>query len=63
MICFGLIVMVCQAQAQLPPAQSAASFCAVAKPIYWAAADTRQTKEQVDEHNSVWKRLCSKAKK
>ena len=57
MICFGLlVVMWCQTQA--PAAQSAAAFCAVAKPIYWSAADTRRTKEQVDEHNAVGRKIC-----
>lgn len=35
-----------------------ATFCQVAKPIYWTAADTRNTKEQADTHNRVGKELC-----
>lgn len=41
------------------PATAGATFCQTAQPIYWSSADTRKTKEQVDEHNRVWKRLCA----
>lgn len=63
MICFGfLVIFACQ---QSAPATNtgAAPFCQVAKPIYWSAADTRMTKEQVDELNAVGKRLCGWGKK
>jgi len=35
-----------------------ASFCAVAKPIYWSALDTGETIAQVKEHNAVGAALC-----
>lgn len=57
MICVGLaIVMWCQ----LPPAPAVqgATFCQVAKPIYWSAADTRATKQDADRHNRIGRRLC-----
>lgn len=58
MICFGfLVIFACQAPA-LPTAQSAAAFCAVARPILWSPADTRASKEAIDEHNAVGKKLC-----
>ena len=46
--------------AREPPdlAVSAAPYCDVARPIYWSAKDTRQTKEQADRENAKWKRLC-----
>ena len=34
------------------------NYCKTFLPITWGAADTRLTKEQVDRHNRVWKRLC-----
>jgi hypothetical protein len=40
------------------PAPTGATFCDVAKPIYWTPTDTRRTKEQVDSHNRVGKELC-----
>jgi len=46
-----------------PPATAGAKFCSVAQPIYWRASDDRQTKEQVDAHNRVGKRLCGWGKK
>lgn len=55
MLCFGLIVMVCQLQQQ--PATD--TFCQTYMPVYWSAADTRKTKEQVDTNNRKWKRLCA----
>lgn len=42
------------------PAASGATFCQVARPIYWHAADTRQTKVQIDILNRKWKRLCGR---
>lgn len=63
MLCLGfLFVFACQAPA-LPPAQSAAAFCAVARPILWSAADTRASKEAIDEHNQVGRQLCGWGKK
>jgi hypothetical protein len=49
-----------QCDMPLPPASAGATFCQVARPITWSAQDSRQTKEQVDRHNRVWKRLCRK---
>jgi len=55
-ICFGLFIMVCQAGKAAPA--PASGYCDIAKPIYWNAQDTRATKEAVDTHNRVYKRLC-----
>lgn len=46
-----------------PPTTAGARFCAVARPIFWSADDSRQTKEQIDSHNRAWKRLCGGKKK
>ena len=42
------------------PAPPPDTYCQIAKPVYWSRNDTRQTKEQVDRHNRVWKRLCAR---
>lgn len=42
------------------PAPPPDTYCHIAKPVYWSKSDTRATKEQVDRHNRVWKRLCAK---
>ncbi len=55
MICFGLLIMFCQPSAAPPPVDA---YCEIAKPVYWDAADTRKTKEQVDRENRKFKRLC-----
>ena len=61
MLCLGfLFVFTCQA-AEVPP--SAAPYCDIARPIYWSAQDTRDTKEQADRENRKWKRLCDTTKK
>ena len=57
MLCFGIIVMTCQLIAQPVPD----TFCAIYRPVYWSAADTRRTKEQADSNNRKWKRLCKGA--
>lgn len=36
----------------------AAVACKSFKPIYWSAKDTRETQDQVVEHNAVYKELC-----
>jgi len=56
MWCIGLVLVWCSQQ---PLAYtSGATFCQIAQPIYWNKADTRRTKEQVDEHNRIGKKLC-----
>lgn len=55
MMCFGLLIMFCQPQAAPPQSDS---YCQIAKPIYWSAADTRRTKEQIDTENRKFKKLC-----
>lgn len=55
MLCFGILVMVCQLQQHPVPADT---FCQIYSPIYWSASDTRKTKEQIDTNNRKWKRLC-----
>ena len=57
-LCIGFGIMFCQFQGAPKPATD--SYCQLSKPIYWSASDTRQTKEQVDTHNRVWKGLCQK---
>jgi hypothetical protein len=54
-LCIGMGIMFCQPPADPPPVDS---YCQISKPIYWDSADTRKTKEQVDTHNRVWKKLC-----
>ena len=56
MICFGLLIMICQPQESPPPVDT---YCEIAKPIYWSAGDTRKTKEQVDRENRKYKRFCA----
>ena len=54
--CLGfLFAFQCQVPAT-PPAS--APYCDIARPIYWAPGDTRETKEQADRENRKWKRLC-----
>jgi len=57
MICVGLFVMWCQST-QPAAVTAGATFCQVAKPMYWSASDTRKTKEQADRHNRIGKKLC-----
>ena len=59
-LCIGLGIMFCQVQEAPKPVSD--SYCEISKPIYWSASDTRQTKEQVDTHNRIWKSLCQKDK-
>ena len=56
MWCVGLLVMWCGQS--MPSAADGATFCQIAQPLYWSKNDTRRTKEQADEHNRVWKKLC-----
>lgn len=55
MLCFGFLVMICQAQ-ERPPAID--TYCANYRPVYLSRRDTRQTKEQVDLNNRAWKAVC-----
>ncbi len=55
---FAFIFAMLECATPVAPAIQAAPFCSVYEPIYWSANDTRQTKEQVDKMNAVWKRLC-----
>ena len=41
-----------------PARASASSYCDIAKPLTWNAQDMRKTKEGIDTHNRVYKRLC-----
>jgi hypothetical protein len=58
MLCFGLLIMFCEPQK--PPAPPPAStYCQIkTKPVFFSPKDTRETKEQIDTENRVWKRLC-----
>lgn len=42
---------------------SADSFCLVAKPIYFAAADrmSERTERAIIRHNETWEQLCSRS--
>jgi hypothetical protein len=60
MPCFGLVFFMWCAP---PAAAPVDSYCAIAEPIYWAAADTRSTKVQVDRENAKGKRACGWGKK
>lgn len=65
MNCIGLgliLVMVECTQPSLPAVTAGAKFCDVYKPVYWSKDDTRQTKEQTDSNNRVWKEICGKKK-
>ena len=56
MLCYGLlVVMWCEAAQQPIPVDT---FCQLYKPVYWSAADSRKTKEQVDSLNTQWKAIC-----
>jgi hypothetical protein len=53
-------VLLCAcAKQQAEPAIAVAPYCAVARPVYWSAKDTRATKEQADRENAKWKSLCA----
>lgn len=59
--CIGFLVyFVCELPPAPPPADT---YCAIARPVLWSAADTRETKEQADRENRKWKRFCGTAKK
>lgn len=64
-ICFGIGIMICQPmdhQNPVPP--PASTYCQIkTKPIRWHRTDTRETKEQIDSENRVWKKLCRPAAK
>lgn len=51
----GLAMLTCR---QDQAAQPAAAYCDVARPIFWAASDTRRTKEQADRENRKYRALC-----
>ena len=53
--CIGFLVFF---SCSLPERAPTESYCQIARPIHWSAADTRKTKEAVDTHNRVWKRVC-----
>lgn len=58
--CYGLLVMFwCQAQEQRIPVDS---FCKLYNPVYLSHADTRETKEQVNTSNKIWKAICRSGK-
>lgn len=61
MNCYGFAFLLVQMTCELPPAPPPAdTFCTSYVPIYWAAGDTRGTKEQVDRMNRRWKLRCKK---
>ena len=56
-VAFIFVMLICEQP--LPPA-STATFCQIYKPNFWDKNDTRETKEQVDTNNRIYKKLCSK---
>lgn len=66
MTCFGIALVIFVGRCIDPNADAAAQrrveFCRTYTPVYWSAADTRKTKEQVDRNNRIWKALCSPKK-
>lgn len=58
MLCFGILLMVCQQPAP-PPVSDVARFCALAKPIYWSRKDTPETAAAVKQHNAMGAKLCA----
>lgn len=43
--------------------ETEATFCQIAKPIYWSVGDTAPTIEAVKEHNATGVKLCAWGKK
>lgn len=58
LVAAACLLAACVHQRSDPAASSGATFCQVARPILWSAADTRRTKEQADAHNRKGKALC-----
>ena len=58
MLCVGILIMWCAAKEPVP----VSTFCQIAEPIRWSAADTRKTKEAADIHNRKWKAICQQPK-
>jgi hypothetical protein len=59
--CTGVIILVWgQLTCTLPQQPVTDTFCTSYVPVRWASADTRETKEQVDQNNRRWKRRCRK---
>lgn len=55
MLCYGLLfVMYCASEKHV----ATDSYCLTYRPVMWSSKDTRQTKEQVDKNNRVWKAVC-----
>jgi hypothetical protein len=57
-VCIVLAVVLLCPKPPPAPATAKGAFCDLARPIYWDPADTRQTKQQADEHNAVGKSRC-----
>lgn len=54
-VCYGLVfVMWCLTET----AANTDSYCRAYRPVMWSSRDTRQTKEQVDRNNRVYKAIC-----
>jgi hypothetical protein len=60
-ICFGIFIMVCQPRHHQEAPAPISTYCQIAKPMYFSKDDTRKSKEQMDTHNRVWKKLCAPA--
>lgn len=60
--CTGMIILVFgQLTCTMPtPPAPPDTFCTRYSPIYWAEADTKETKDKVDQMNRRWKRSCRK---
>lgn len=55
--CFAVVALLTAACVHARP-QAVASFCDIAKPIYWSDQDTDETIQQAKEHNAVGKDQC-----
>jgi hypothetical protein len=56
--CTGWALFYVSMTCTAPPQPVLDTFCQNYKPVYWATADTRKTKEQNDINNRRWKKLC-----
>lgn len=56
--CTGWALFYVSLTCTAPPQPVLDTYCQNYKPVYWATADTRKTKEQNDINNRRWKKLC-----
>lgn len=61
MLCAMLPLMSCATM--MVSGETKATFCQIAKPIYWSVGDTDATIAQAKEQNAVGVKLCGWGKK